>query len=334
MNGLQRYTAMIEGEPVDHLPRIPILMQFAAQYIGATYGSFCSEYAVKARGNLRCAEDFGLDLVGVMSDPYCETQGFGGEIIYHDDATPQCAKPPLQDSTDLDALPRPKPREATRMANTIRTIADYQQQANGQYSILGWVEGPIAEAGDLRGVQQILMDLMDDPAWVGELMDICVDIAIDYARAQIEAGADTVGIGDALASQVPPKLYEQYIQPRQKRLAQAIREAGGRVRMHICGNITHLLPGLADLPLDVLDVDHMVILQTVRKTVGDRVALGCNIDPVSSVLHGTPQSIRAFVRQQYEQVGNPFLVNAGCEIPPATPHANLQALCEPIPSQG
>ena len=118
MNGLQRYNAMLAGEPVDFVPRIPILMQFAADYIGATYGAFCSQHAVKTEANIRCAEDFGLDVVGVMSDPYSETQGFGGEIIFHDRATPECVRPPLADTTDLDTLPQPDPHTATRIKHT------------------------------------------------------------------------------------------------------------------------------------------------------------------------------------------------------------------------
>lgn len=330
MTGLERYNAMLDGRPVDFVPRIPILMQFAAEHIGATFGAFCSQHAVKVEGNIRCAEDFGLDLVGVMSDAYTETQGFGAKIIYHDHATPECVRPPLADSTDLDQLPRPDPHTATRMVDRLQTIRDYVQQVAGQYTILGWVEGPIAEAGDLRGVQQIMIDLYDDPDWVDELMDRCVDTAIDFARAQVEAGADTIGVGDALASQVSRPLYEKHILPREIRLARAIRDTGARVRFHICGNITHLLDGLASVPLDVLDVDHMVDLTAVRRKMPARVTLGCNIDPVSGVLNGNPGSIRRTIAERYAQVANPFLVNAGCEIPPGTAHENLRALCEPL----
>jgi uroporphyrinogen decarboxylase len=48
------------------------------------------------------------------------------------------------------------------------------------------------------------------------------------------------------------------------------------------------------------------------------------------VLRGTPESIRRAIRATYDAVGPPYLVNAGCEIPPGTPEANLAALCAPI----
>ncbi len=330
MNSLERYNATLRGEKVDHLPRIPILMQLAAEHIGSNYGPFCSDYGVKVEGNLRCAKDFGLDLVGVMSDAYTETQAFGAEIIYHDHTTPACVAPPLEKTRDLATLAAPDPLTSTRMASTLQAIRCYRQQVGDRYPILGWVEGPAAEAADLRGIAQFMMDLIDDPVWSGELMDLCVDVAIDFARAQVDAGAGTIGIGDAIASQVSPKLYEAFILPRERRLMQAIADMGAVVRLHICGNITHLLPGLATLPIDILDVDSMVDIARVRDKLPKHLALGGNLDPVTEVLQSSPDRIRSKIREIYQQVGNPFFVNAGCEIPPGTPEENLRALCEPI----
>jgi uroporphyrinogen-III decarboxylase len=92
-----------------------------------------------------------------------------------------------------------------------------------------------------------------------------------------------------------------------------------------------LLPGIAELGIDILDVDHMVAMAEVRKVLGSRVALAGNLDPVSDVLSGKPAAIRRQLQQIYDETGNPLMVNAGCEIPPGTPPANLQALCEPLP---
>ncbi len=333
MTGKQRYIAMLRGEPLDFVPRIPILMQFAADHIGATYGTFCSDYRVKVEGNIRSAEDFGLDLVGVMSDPYSETQGYGAEIVFLDKGVPQCPHPPLESTTDLRRLATPDPLKSMRMLNTVNTVRSYRERTGDMYSILGWVEGPAAEAADLRGVNQFLLDLMDDPPWCGELMERCVDVAIEYARAQVNAGADTIGIGDAIASQVSRQLYEDLILPREQRLIRAIKSMGAFVRLHICGNITHLLDGIATLPLDVIDVDHMVEMTLVRRKLNPRVALAGNVDPVNGILRSTPAAIRERIRCDYALVGNPFLVNAGCEIPPGTPVENLLALCEPLPYQ-
>jgi MtaA/CmuA family methyltransferase len=331
MNSLSRYLGMLKGEAVDHVPRIPILMQFAAEHIGSNYGAFASDYRVLAEANRRCAVDFGMDQVSAISDPYRETQGFGAEILYVKDGVPRCPHHPLEDHKDLSKLKRPDPLKSERMLDRVNAIREFKRTVGGQASIMGWVEGPAAEAADLRTPTNFLMDLMDDGPFVSRLMDRCLEVAIDFARAQIEAGADTIGIGDAIASQVSADLYTQFIQPREKRLVQAIQAAGGIVRLHICGNILHLLTGIAGLGVDILDVDHMVDLAEVRKAVGSRVALAGNIDPANGVRFGSPSSIRERICADYRKAGNPFMVNAGCEIPAGTPVENLKALCEPVP---
>jgi len=331
MNSLQRYLGVLKGERVDFLPRLPILMQFAAEYIGSNYGAFASDYRVLVEANRRCAADFGMDQLSVISDPYRETQGFGAEIIYLTDGVPRCRRPPLEESKDLDSLPRPDPLNSERMLDRINAVRAFKDQEGSKYSIMGWIEGPAAEAADLRGVTTFLIDLLDDPSFAAQLMDLCVNIGIEFGRAQVEAGADTIGIGDAIASQVSPELYEALIQPREKRLIQALKETGAIVRLHICGNITHLLPGISELGIDILDVDHMVDMTLVRKSLGDNIALAGNIDPAEAVRAGKPDSIRETIRKIYAEVGNPYMVAAGCEIPPGTPEENLRALCEPIP---
>jgi MtaA/CmuA family methyltransferase len=330
MNSLQRYLGLLNGTSVDFVPRIPILMRFATEFIGSNYAEFASDFRVRTRANMECARYFGIDQMNTMSDPYCETQGFGAEIIYEKNTVPHCKEYPLETATDLDKLPRPNPLTAIRMRDRIEAIRTYHRECAGEYSIMGWVEGPAAEAADLRKVDNFFCDLLEEPEYSSELMSLCVDVALEFAREQIKAGADTIGVGDAVASQVSAGAYEELILPQEQRLVRGLKEMGARVRMHICGNITHLLPGLATLGLDVIDVDHMVSLGKVREALGPNVAIGGNLDPVSDVLRGTPREIREKIERCYQEAGNPFIVNAGCEIPSGTPVENLKALCEPL----
>ncbi len=330
MTPRERYMAVLHGGRPDVLPRLPILMQFAAEHIGSNYGAFASDHRVLTEANIRCAEEFGIDQLNTMSDPYRETAGFGAPIEFPRDGVPICLKPPLEDDPDLAKLPRPDPLQAPRMRDRVEAVRAYKARAGDRFSIMGWVEGPAAEAADLRGVSNFFMDLLDDPAYAQELMARCVEAAIDFARPQAASGADTIGIGDAVASQVSAKTYESLILPHERRLVAALHEMGVRVRLHICGNTRHLLPGMATLGLDVIDIDHMVGLTEARRVLGPKVALAGNVDPVACVMRGSPERIAAAIRGCYAEAGDPFMVNAGCEIPASTPPANLSALCRPI----
>ncbi len=329
MNSFERYIKTIKGEPVDHLARIPIVMQFAAEYIDSNYGKFASDYNVLVEANIQCAKDFGFDQLSAISDPYRETQGFGAEIKILENDVPRCMALLLKDK-NLSILKKPNPYISERMFDRIKAIKLYKEKCGGEYSIMGWVEGPAAEAADLYGISEFLLDIIMDPEFSEELLDICTETAIEFAKAQLEAGADTIGIGDAIASQISPELYETYILPREKKIVDAIKNMGGFVRLHICGNITHLLPGISTLDIDILDIDYPVNMKEAREILGPNIVLSGNIDPVSGVKDGTPKSIANTISSTYKEVGNPFMVCAGCEIPSRTPNENLISLCKPV----
>jgi len=197
MNSYERYMGMVKGEKVDIVPRVPILMHFAARYAGVTYGDFARNCETLVAANIKLVEDFGFEQL---------------DITHH----------PLEHSQNLDELVDPDPRTSERMSNAIRAIQLYKEFGYRQYSITGWVEGPAAEAADIRGVMNFLMDLMTEEGFACELMDRCVDNAIRFALAQLSEGADTIGIGDSIASQLSPELYENHVFPREKQLVDAI----------------------------------------------------------------------------------------------------------------
>ena len=330
MDPRERYMTVLEGGRPDILPRMPILMQFAAEHIGSHYGAFASDHRVLVEANLRCSEEFGIDQLSAISDPYRETAGFGAPIEFPRDGVPVCLRPPLEEDPDLARLPRPDPLAAPRMRDRVEAVSSFRERSGGRHSIMGWVEGPAAEAADLRGVSNFFVDLIDEPEYAGALMARCVDTAIDFARAQVAAGADTIGVGDAVASQVSAKLYESLVLPNERRLVEAVHGMGARVRLHICGNTRHLLAGIAGLGADIVDIDHMVSLAEARRVLGPRIVLAGNVDPVGCVMRGSPESIAAAVLRCRDEAGGPFMVAAGCEIPASTPPANLAALCRPM----
>ncbi|WP_372947691.1 hypothetical protein [Mariniphaga sp.] len=55
-------------------------MYFAANFIEKTYGEFASCYNVWVEANLQCMDSFGLDMLGLISNPYLEISAIGAKI--------------------------------------------------------------------------------------------------------------------------------------------------------------------------------------------------------------------------------------------------------------
>jgi MtaA/CmuA family methyltransferase len=188
------------------------------------------------------------------------------------------------------------------------------------------VEGPIAEAADLRGINTLMLDFYDDPGFVGDLFDFATRVAMAFAGAQVDAGVDIVGIGDAAASLVGPAIYEELVWPREKRLVDHIHGLGARVRLHICGNTRRSVTAMARLGADIIDLDSLVPLDAARTDAGPSQVLLGNLNPVTELMSSTPSEIKRQLAERHAQAGPRYVVGAGCEIPAATPHENVDAL--------
>ena len=321
--------AHLAGQPVDRLPVMPITMMFACDRIGGRYREYCTDYRVLVEGQIRTAREFGFDYVNTMSDPAREAADCGATVEYFDNQPVALVEEQalLADKRRLVSLKIPDPLGGGRMHNGIKALALYQQRLGREKVIEGWVEGPMAEGADLRGINTIMLDFFDDPAFVRDLFGFVVELELGFAREQLKAGADVIGVGDAAASLVGPQIYEEFVWPYEKKLVEGIHALGGKVRLHICGNTRKLLRGMGKLGCEIVDLDFLAPLAEARQAMGpDQVLLG-NLNPVLVLRDGNPEGVTAAIAQCHRQAGPRFIVGAGCEVPRDTPLANLRALC-------
>lgn len=330
MNSFERVIHTLEGNTPDRPAVNPILMAFAASFIGRTYRDYYLDHKVLVESYLRCLEKFSFDMVMVISDPYRETEGFGATFEYPENAIPVLQETPLVNLDEVDNLTIPVPEQHPRMADRLRAVEGLKREVGTSVPVVGWVEAPFAEACNLRGVQNLMLDALDHPEKVRALLDVTLEAAVRFAHAQREAGADIIGIGDAAASMTSPTMFEELVLPYEQRLIQGIQRVGAKVKLHICGNTRALLPHLARTGADILDLDWMVDLTEARRVLGPSITLCGNVDPVSIVLQGSREEVRTKCLECYQKAGMPFILSAGCEIPPATPASNLAALCEAV----
>jgi MtaA/CmuA family methyltransferase len=331
MTPRERVLNLIQGKPVDRPPAMPITMMWSADLIGANYHDYATHAQIQAAGQCAAACQFGFDHVSVISDPCCEAADLGAEIFYPPDAPPAIIeeKALLSDPGKLAKLRVPDPhRTGSRMANRIEAVRLLRHRLGTTHLVEGWVEGPCAESADLRGINTIMLDYYDDPDFAHALAEFTVRAALKFAGAQIEAGADIIGVGDAAASLINRELYEQFVLPHEKRLVDGIHAAGGRVRLHICGRTQHLASDMVTLGCDILDLDSMVDLRAARAVMGERQVLLGNVHPVNVVKNGKPEDVRHALAKCRAEAGSGWIAGAGCEIPRQSPPENVRCFAE------
>jgi MtaA/CmuA family methyltransferase len=333
MGSLERIRGLIAGESIDHLPAQPLIMQFAARHAGLDYNDYVTHGRRLAEAQLSMAEAYGIDCLMQCSDPARELIDIAGG----DDSSVEWAatgpaiveeRALVRDKGTLSGLRVPDPLAPGRMRDRVESIEIMRETAGPAASIVGWVEGPLALATEMRGLSTLMMDTYEDPAFVDELLDFTSQVGRAYWRPQVEAGADTIGMSDAAASMMSPGHYERFIFPAQKRVVEDIRAARPDVivRLHMCGRTDDLLPIMKRLPVDIFELDFPVDLHHAREVLGpDAIILG-NINTVEEMLTGSPEEVYAAAAECHRICGPNHVVGTGCEVPPETPPENLHAL--------
>ena len=330
MTGRERILALIEGKPIDHLPFMPITMTFASKRIGVRYQDYATNYKVQTDGQILVAEDFIIDYVSTISDPACEAADTGAKVVFFPDQPPAIEESSalLSDMSKLDKLIIPNPYGGGRMRNRLNAIALMKKQVGYSKLIEGWIEGPCAEGADLRGINTLMTDFYDEAEFVHQLFEFVVEMELKFAEAQLAMGADIIGIGDAAASLVGPKIYNDFVWQYEKKLVDGIHALGGLVRLHICGDTRPLLEGMGGLGCEIVDLDYITPVSEGRDKMGPNQVISGNIDPVRTLKDGTPESVYEAVAECHKQAGNRFIVAAGCEVPRDTPPENLHAMLD------
>lgn len=328
MNGRERILAIINGRQTDCLPFMPITMMFAADRLGVKYGRYVRDHRVLVEAQCRVAEEFDIDHVSAVSDPSREAADCGSAVEFFEDQPAAIieSKALLSEPAKLAGLKVPDPYAGRRMLDRVKGIELFKQRVGGQKAIEGWIEGPCAEGADLRGINNIMLDVLDEPGFVRDLFGFCVQMGLRFAKAQVDAGADLIGVGDAAASLVGPQIYEELVWPYEQKLVDGLHAMGAYVRLHICGNARDLLGKIGELGCDIVDLDYPVPVSKARAEMGPEQVLLGNIDPVSVLRNQKPDQVVEAISECHRQAGHCYIVSAGCEVCRDTPVENVRAI--------
>jgi hypothetical protein len=235
-------------------------------------------------------------------------------------------------SPDLDATARDQ--FPSYQFDTIRFVL----AKAGDVSVHAELFSPFAQLLELADHSSVLMALLLDPARVHACLDRLAEGAAVLGVGQASAGADAILISSAFAGAgfISPSQYREFVLPYEKRVVDAIRATRDLpVYTHTCGAIGDRIELMADTGTNGIDTLDPPPLGTVdlanarRRTIG-RLFLKGNIDPVNTVLLGTPEDVARAARERISVAGpgGGYILSTACAVPPAAPPENIVALAE------
>ena len=216
-----------------------------------------------------------------------------------------------------------------------RTIDLVLEQAGDRLSVHSELFSPFTQFMELFGYQQALMYLLDEPDRVKAILDAYTQGASDLGVRQAQRGVDAVLISSAFAGGgfISPRQYEEFVLPYEQVLVGRIKAQNVPVYTHTCGDIGDRLEQMADTGIDGIDTLDppplgSVDLADAKSRIGDRVFFKGNMDPVHTLLEGTPEQVYddAIHRLQVGSPGSGYILSTACSVSPRVSPENLAML--------
>lgn len=329
MNSKERLSAYLRGEPTDRRPNLTIVGSVVARYVDMGIDTYCKDWKKMAQAARLAAHDLDLDFIQIASDLVREAEGYGTQVRFPEDKLPSPSKYALADICDVEALHPLKTADIPRLQDLVRATEWALEDA--EIDPMTLAVGPMTVAGNMRGVEDLLVDLFDEPELVEKLLDLVTETTIDLIDCIAQVGGKYMYVADPVASLVSPNMYRDFVLPRHQRIFAHMAQRGIVGRLHMCGNTTAILPHSRHCGAKIVDIDHAVDFERALEIAGDACLLNGNIDPVSEVYSCDAASVKtAMLNAAQKAKGHRALFMPGCELPTATPTENVKAIAEAL----
>ena len=314
-------------EKLDKVPMALIVdSPWIPGYLGINHLDYYLDRDVWFEANLAIMREFpGIIFVPSWWMEYgmaAEPSVLGAKIKFWQNNTPsECHM--LERLADVDRLADYDVEADGFAALTLHRIRMERQRILDHGHILPMVtaRGPLCTASFVRGMTQLMVDLVDDPEGAHKLIDLSTRVVIDWLKAQHKAMGDTVEgifILDDVVGMIGKRHYREFAHPYLKRICDAF-PAGWVKLYHNDADVGACLDLLPDTGFNMLNWGKQRDIREVKRATLDVLAGSEGEGIVLSVGGGTsPGTPRASIVAMLEALEE---FNASRAAGSVVPHA-------------
>lgn len=205
----------------------------------------------------------------------------------------------------------------------LQAIRLLRRSLGDQAVVIGKVLGPWSLAYNLYGVENLLLDVILDPEPIREFIRALLEVSVECARAQFEAGADLVTWADHVtADLISKEQYADFMFPLHRQAA--ARLTGKPLILHTCGNVMDRLDLFCDTGFRLFHMDSRNHLRQAVDIAGNRLALTGSVNNPVTLVNGSTVAIHREVQENIR--AGIRLIAPECAIPFKVTNASLISL--------
>jgi [methyl-Co(III) methanol-specific corrinoid protein]:coenzyme M methyltransferase len=204
----------------------------------------------------------------------------------------------------------------------LKAIGILKKRFGRDAAITGKVFGPWTLGYHIYGVENFLIASMLEPDNVKKAMRKLIEVTVAFAKAQIDAGADAICLGDHCTRDLcSPDTYRDFLKEIHHELAERI---DCPLILHICGDSSDRIEYIAETGVACFHFDSKVPTETAKSLAGGKLALMGGTSNYAIIRKGSPELIAFDVREKIENKIN--IIGPECAVPLDAPMENLKIL--------
>lgn len=308
---------------------MPIMNTVSARLAGTTIKENVLSGETQFRTLKSLVERFHLSTTPChFQDGTLIAESLGCKVLLQDHSPPSVATHPVQTIDDVNRLKMPDPTKDGRTPEFLK-CAQLMAQHFPNVAKSASIGAPFSTAANLAGVQDLALKTITDPEFVKALVEFCLEIAVVHAHSFLEAGANTIFLGDPVVSILDPKAYEQFAAGPTRKFVERVNAP---VSLHICGNTTHIIEAMCKTGVKAISIDAAVDMPAVAPKIPQNVIILGNLDPVGIIYKGKPEQVKKATWDMMDSMrAYPnYRPCTGCDLPYDTPLENIEAMIEAI----
>jgi uroporphyrinogen decarboxylase len=331
----ERFGLLMIDERPDRCNTMPLITSHAATVKGTKLRDYYTNGENMARAQIAAIEKYGHDAISIFSEVGIIAEAMGTEFEYPENDLPIQRIPALQ-KKNIDEIDIPVPTSDARLPVYLEAI-EYAYDALGdRIPILAYIPAPFTTGMMLSDPNKFLIQTIKEPDHVAAVMEKSLAAAIELCYHVIDSGGLPI-IVDPLASSsvISPKAYQQYALPYERKLIDFLHRYDLDVILHICGDTTPILDLLAETHADLISIDRVSLVDTIKK-LSRRIRVIGNYD-TSLLAFSSPDVIAREVGEMVKLSMNApkgYIAATGCEVPIHAPFENVKAFTNAAKENG
>ena len=310
---------------------MPILSFPSISLLNVSVRELTSNSDLQAQGMKLIAERHDTLASVSMMDLSVEAEAFGANVHFSEDEVPTVVGALITCPEEADSLEVPS-LDAGRCSIYLDAIKKAKELITDRPVFAG-VIGPFSLAGRLMDVSEAMINCYVEPEMVHTVLEKVTQFLISYILEYKKNGANGVVMAEPLAGMLSPALAAEFSSEYVKKIVDAVQSDDFILIYHNCGNnVLLMIDSILETNASAYHFGNAIKMADMLAKVPENIVVMGNVDPAGQIKEGTPESVKNATKDIMSECcsNSNFVISSGCDIPPASSWANIDAFFDAV----